>query len=151
MRAKSMPHCIIKTKTMDEFYTYRLPERRPIVWFVAIVFLVLGGLGLYRDAPWPFYLSLVVGGAITLYTLIKNQSNGVKLTQDHLILSAGLSPRKIPLAEVAKVEFVTRSHSTDMTLHLISGAVLPVYSGDIPPRRFFVRALRRAGVPVVER
>ncbi|WP_227269430.1 hypothetical protein [Roseobacter weihaiensis] len=116
-----------------------------------IVFLVLFALGLYHDAPGPFYLPLVAGGAMAFYILIKNHSNGLKLTQEHLILPAGVSPRKVPLAEIAKLDCVTRSHRTDMTVYLISGAVLHVFSSDIPPRRFFVRALRRAGVPVVER
>ena len=133
---------------MTELYAYKEAGRRPVTYLAAVVFAALIVIALYQNAPLFYYVPLVAGGAMVLYTLVKNPISGLVLLPDRLILSAWRKPNPVPVQSIARIEIISWSDSTDMKVHLKSGEEIRVFSGDIPPRASFAQALSRVGIPL---
>ena len=131
---------------MAELYAYKEPGRRPITYLAAVVFVGLLGVALYHGAPVFYYVPVLGAGSMILYMLVKNPISGLLLLPDRLILSAWHKPNPVPLKDIARVEIISWSDTTDMKVHLKSGEVLNVFPGDIPPRQSFTHALASVGV-----
>ncbi len=133
---------------MTELYAYKEAGRRPVTYLAAVVFAALIVIALHQNAPLFYYVPLVAGGAMVLYTLVKNPISGLVLLPDRLILSAWRKPNPVPVQSIARIEIISWSDSTDMKVHLKSGEEIRVFSGDIPPRASFAQALSRVGIPL---
>lgn len=133
---------------MTKIYSYDEPGRRPTVYLGTVVFAVVLVGAFYNAAPWFFYLPLLGGGAMLLYMLVKNPVSGVTLYKDRLVLSPLLHPNSIPLSDIERIEIISWSDSTDMKVHLKSGDSISAFSGDIPPRAPFAKALAQVGIPL---
>lgn len=133
---------------MTELYAYKEPGRRPVTYLAAVVFAVLLFVVVHYDAPLLYHAPVVVGGSMILYMLIKNPISGLVLLPDRLILSAWSKPNPVPVKNIARIEIISWSDSTDMKVHLKSGEEIRVFSGDIPPRASFAQALSRVGIPL---
>lgn len=135
---------------MEKVYEYRAVGRRPTVWAAAAVFLFLLVLALYNGAPWYVWAIWGPCAGMVLYMLICNPVSGLRLTEDRLTLSPWRTPQDIALRDIAQVEFILWSDSTDVKLHLVDGTVITTFSGDIPPRSSFTAELTRRGIPVTQ-
>lgn len=133
---------------MTELYAYKEPGRRPVTYLAALVFLFLLWSAVIYRAPAFYYIPVVGGGFMILYILVKNPVSGLLLLPDRLILSAWDKPNPVPVKDIARVEIVSWSDTTDMNVHLKSGRVIKVFSGDIPPRASFAQALSNVGIAV---
>ena len=122
-----------------------------MVWASGAVFVVVAGVMAWQEASLVFWLSVLLGGSMLLWALVRNPVNGVRGTKDHLILSPWYKPRSIPLRDIAAVEYVNWSDSTDMHLLLRSGETVGVSSLDAPPAHTFRPVLSANGIKVTER
>ncbi|WP_375227925.1 hypothetical protein [Roseobacter sp. S98] len=136
---------------MEDVYAYRLQGRRAVVWIASILMVLVLTMAATQSAPWYIWVVWVPVAAFLLNELIKNPVRGLRLTRDTLILSPWQRPRAVALRDIEKVEFIEWSDSTDMEVHTVSGDVIRVFSGDIPPRGPFIGQLVALGVRVTER
>ncbi len=83
---------------------------------------------------------------MVLFMLVRNPVNGLLIEDGQLVLSAWRKPRRIPLRDIALVEIIEWSDSTDMKIHLGSGDVIDAFSGDIPPIDDFKAVLAQSGI-----
>ncbi len=104
-----------------------------------------------KDAPWYIWAIWLPAAAMILQELIRNPVSGIRLTRQTLILSPWQRPREVALSDIHHIEFIEWSDSTDMEVHMRSGDVIRVFSGDIPPRGPFIAQLVALGVKVTER
>lgn len=136
---------------MTELYAYREQGRRPIVWLAAAACVGMICVGLYHEESWLLMTPVYAAGAMLLYMLVKNPVSGVQLFEDRLIMSPWSAPQTVMLDQLAKIEFVEWSDSTDMNLHLKSGDVVKVAQSNIPPRTAILPTLESLNISVETR
>jgi hypothetical protein len=136
---------------MSKAYEYRLPGRRPIVWFTLAAVLFLLAVAWQNNAPWWAWAILLPAVAVITYMLALNPVSGIRLTQDSLTLSAWRKPQDISLGDIEAVVVTGLSDSTSVEIHLKSGEKIPTFSGDMPPASDLVAELSARDVPVVQR
>jgi hypothetical protein len=99
-------------------------------------------------AEWVFFVPAGIGSVMLLFMLIKNPVNGLELQDEMLILSAWRNPLQVPVHDIAKLEIVEWTDSSDFKVHLKSGEIIEAFSGDIPPTVPFRKALAQVGIPL---
>lgn len=99
-------------------------------------------------AEWIVFVPAGIGFSMLLFMLIKNPINGLELQDEILILSAWRNPLPVPVHDIAKLEIVEWTDSSDFKVYLKSGEIIEAFSGDIPPITPFRKALAQVGIPL---
>ena len=136
---------------MKEIYAYRETGRRPMVWLAAGVFVFLMWLAVTKSAPVFIYVPWALGGGMVAYLLVRNPVSGVRLFEDRLVLSPEFRPHTVQVCDIDRIELISWTDSTDMNIILRSGDTIRLFTGDIPPREPFARALAQVGIPLEAR
>lgn len=119
-----------------------------MILFMAAAFGFMLLLLFLNGAEWIFFVPGGIGFAMLLFMLIKNPVNGLELQDEMLILSAWRSPLPVPVRDIAKLEIVEWTDSSDFKVHLKSGETIEAFSGDIPPITPFRKALAQVDIPL---
>lgn len=135
---------------MTVLYEYRLSGRRPAIWLSGAAFVLMGTLMATYDAAPVVWVPVLIGAGMILWALICHPINGLRLTDESLILTPWTDPKSIPLDDIEAVQYTLWTDSEDMHVRLRSGRTVKVSGVDVPPISTFRAVLADIAIPVTE-
>jgi hypothetical protein len=130
-------------------YHYSERSRRPIVFVVAAISLVMIVISFQYNAEWYFFIPLGLSLAMSLWAIIVDRLSGMDLAGTSITLFAGTWKNTIGIADIAAVK-VTRwsDGAPTVTLTLKNGKREMVPGYCIGSSKEFADALAARGIPV---
>lgn len=136
---------------MNDDYEYRRAPSRGVIWLSATaVILVLVAITLTGSEE----LSWLVWGmaAMTLcWMMLPKPVAGIRVDDEHLVLSAWRAPRAIRLDDIAYLRVTEASAETYLAIVYKDGTEEGVFAGDLPDIEILAEVMAARGIAVRDR
>ncbi len=133
---------------MDEVYEYRREPGKGVIWLSAItVVLLITFVGL-TGAYHLNWLVWAFGAATLFWMLVPKPVSGMRVSKDHLVLSAWKNPRVIRLDDIAYLRATEASAETEVAIVYKDKTEEGIFVGDLPDLETLATVMAARGIPV---
>lgn len=133
---------------MNEVYEYRRAPGKGAVWLACIAVVMLLAAVILNGADHLMWL-VWTSGAVTLAWMILPQPvSGIRVDDDHLVLSAWRNPRPILLDDIAHLKVTQASLETEVSIVFKNSDEEPIFAGDLPDIETLISVMAKRGIPV---
>ncbi len=133
---------------MNEVYEYRREPGKGVIWLSAIAVILLITFVAFTGADHLTWLVWALGAATAFWMLIPRAVSGIRVDDNHLVLSAWSDPRVIPLDDIAYLQASEASAETEMAIVYKDGSTEGIFIGDLPDTDTLVTVMATRGIAV---
>lgn len=135
---------------MSEVYEYRHAGRKSAIWLIASVTAFVLGIALVNLVPEVKTAMWAIAAIILLWSLTVKPIAGIRVDDDHLILSAWRKPRLIPLSDIAYLQSTHWDEACQVTIVMKDGTEQKAHACDMPPACTLAHVMAERGIAVLD-
>lgn len=133
---------------MHEVYEYRRAPNRGVIWLCAVAVIILICVVIISDATHLLWLVWALAAVMIFWMLLPKPVAGIRIDDEHLVLSAWRNPRRIPLDDIAYLRATSVSADCDITIVYKDGREEGAFAGDMPDLETLSYVMALRGIPV---
>ena len=135
---------------MSEDYEYRRAPNKGPVWLALIGVVLLLVAVTQFGAVQLIWLVWCAAAVLIAWLILPRPVSGIRIDNDHLVLSAWRVPRPILLDDIAHLRVDETGLETQVTIVYRNGDEEAAFAGDLPDIDTLVAVLADRGIPVRE-
>lgn len=133
---------------MDEVYEYRRAPSKGAIWLACIAVAILLATVVVNGATDLLWLVWVCGAITIAWMFLPKPVAGIRVDNDHLVLSAWRNPRPYMLDDIAHLRVTEASLETEVSIVFKNGDEEPIFKGDLPDIDTLITVMAKRGIPV---